>query len=161
MMNANYFRSGFVVAALALAAGALAPPAAAQPVYKSTRPDGSVIYSDKPPAGAGRVEQVDPSRVIIEDSSARSAGGAPQAAAGSSLDKANADIAAAQSALERAQQMLKDGAEPQPGERTGTAIPGRSRLNDDYLARQKVLQDAVDAAQKRLDAAYEARKAAN
>ena len=73
------------------------------------------------------------------------------------LEAANAEVVAATKALEEAKARQAAGVEPEEGDRTGTARAGASRRNSAYLERQQQLQDAVDAAQKRLDAAYKAR----
>ena len=72
------------------------------------------------------------------------------------LTKADNEVRAAIESLKVAQQRLKDGVEPLPGERTGT-VGGRSRLNDSYYTRMAQLEADVSAAVKRLDQAYAAR----
>lgn len=69
--------------ALALVA-LLAAPAGAQQLYKFVGPDGRVQYSDRPPAGAQKVEKITGSRVSTVTSPSASSGGAgkaPQTAA--------------------------------------------------------------------------------
>ena len=43
-----------------LAAALLLQPVLAQTLYKSTMPDGSVVYGDKPAPGAAKVEETRP-----------------------------------------------------------------------------------------------------
>jgi hypothetical protein len=150
-----------------LLAASLLAPAAAQTVYKSTRPDGSVVYSDKPLKDAVQVEEVDQSRVTVGKPAT------PPPAPGpadtrlrdkkTALDVAQARVVAAQQALDAAKQRQQQAAEPLPGERTGIVSGNGSvntRLNGSYYARQRQLQADVDAAQRTLDQAYEQRNAA-
>jgi hypothetical protein len=139
--------------------------AAAQAVYRSVGPDGKVIYSDKPPEGSRQVQKLDPvpppppvadparqqarraeEQRQVEDILKR---GREQSAA---FDKARADLAAAQAELAAARQRLADGAEPQPGERVGTA-GGASRLGEAYFERQAALERAVKDAETRVSQA--------
>ena len=66
------------------------------------------------------------------------------------------EITRAQKALARAEQALRKGRTPLPGERRGLA-GGGSRLDASYFARIQRLEDAVKAARQRLDKAYQAR----
>jgi bifunctional DNA-binding transcriptional regulator/antitoxin component of YhaV-PrlF toxin-antitoxin module len=160
------------LAALCLSLGLASTPTCAQDVYKSRRPDGSVVYSDKPPADASKTETIDQSRVIIERSNSEerrrvSSGGkaAPKEADGKrspAAIRADAAVKSAQDALAKAQKAQVDGAEPLPGERTGIVSKKGStntRLNDAYEDRQKELQDKVSAAQQTLDKAQQQRNA--
>ena len=131
----------------------LALPAAAQTLYKSTMPDGRIVYGDKPAAGAAKVEEskIEPSSKGLGGSTAR------ETEALKELEKsrgkreaAGAKLQAAEEALRQAEAARAAGTEPLPGERVGTA-GGASRLNDAYYARQKKLNDAVENAQRNLD----------
>ena len=73
---------------------------------------------------------------------------------------ADAEVTAALQTLAEARARQAAGAEPQEGERIGTVRSGLGRASDSFNERQNDLRDAVDAAQKRLDRAYEARNAA-
>ena len=67
------------------------------------------------------------------------------------LDKAYEE---ARSAYNEYQQVLKrrdEGVESQPGERSGSAAGG-SRPNQNYFARQAILEQDVDTARKRYEA---------
>ena len=131
----------------------LALPAAAQTLYKSTMPDGRIVYGDKPAPGAAKVEEskIEPSSKGLGGSTAR------ETEALKELEKsrgkreaAGAKLQAAEEALRQAEAARAAGTEPLPGERVGTA-GGASRLNDAYYARQKKLNDAVENAQRNLD----------
>jgi hypothetical protein len=147
---------GGLLALAILSAG----PAAAQKFYKSTLPDGKVIYGDKPVPGAVKVEET------TVDTSKRGIGPAPkteglskETAALQKLeqDRAKRDAAAgkvqeAEQALRAAEAARDGGKEPLPGERIGTA-GGASRLTDVYFARQKKLEEAVASARRNLELA--------
>ena len=138
-----------------LVLAALLPAAAvfaAQPLYKSTMPDGKVIYSEKPVAGAKRVDTVEPPPARTGTTTVTPA---EQARAAKPADMA-APAAPQQSGLEEARKQLKQaeatresGKEPLAGERQGTA-GGTSRLTEAYFVRQKTLEAAVEAARQRL-----------
>jgi hypothetical protein len=131
----------------------LALPAAAQTLYKSTMPDGRIVYGDKPAPGAAKVEE---SKI---DTSSKGLGGSTprETEALQNLEKSRgkreatgARLQAAEEALRQAEAARAAGTEPLPGERVGTA-GGASRLNDAYYARQKKLDEAVQNAQRNLD----------
>jgi len=139
----------------ALFAGELA----AQPVYKSTLPDGRVIYGDRPDPAAVKVEESTP------DTSARGIGGATprEAQALKEMEDArrqreaeDARLQALQKAVLDAEEAQVAGKEPLPGERIGTA-GGPSRLNDSYWTRQRSLGDAVEKARRDLEEARSGR----
>ena len=140
-----------VVAALAVSL-----PAAAQPVYKSTMPDGRVIYGPQPQPGAKKVDTVNKAPA----STGASAITPGEKAAAEKSAKARADaqaggpseVTAARDALKAAEAARVSGQEPLPGERVGTAA-GASRLTDDYFTRQKKLDADVETAKRRLDEA--------
>jgi uncharacterized protein DUF4124 len=133
----------------------LALPAAAQTLYKSTLPDGRIVYGDKPAPGAAKVEE---SKL---DASSKGLGGttAREAEALKELEKsrgkreaAGGKLQAAEEALRRAEAARDAGKEPLPGERIGTA-GGASRLTDAYLQRQKSLEENVENARRSLEQA--------
>lgn len=142
-----------------LLALALFPPAAqAQPMFRSVMPDGKIVYGDKPAPGAKESKQLNlaplniaspPQAPDTVQPSGAPADGLPQPA------NPNAEIAAARQRLEAAQKALNDGREQREGDRIGVAKggAGSSRLSEGYLDRVKALEDAVAAAQQRLDAA--------
>lgn len=148
-------RAAFTLALL------LALPAAAQnTIYKVRYPDGSIGFTDKPPANAKVLETREPGRetnVIPAPARSSSTGGA--SAARGALDAAQAEIIAAEAALEEAKARQAAGKEVQPAERQGLA-GGGTRVSTAYEARQKALADAVVEAEARVQKAYETRRAA-
>lgn len=145
---------------LGLAAGS----ASAQKVQKYQTPDGKIVYSDRPVPGARLVDEVvppppvDPKAAAAARAATKQEGKAADAAAAKREEKAAAGTAEkdAAAALARAKQALETGREPLPGERLGTA-GGRSRLSEEYFARQHANEAAVAEAQARLDKARSGR----
>lgn len=145
----------------------LALPAGAQ-IYKSTLPDGRVVFGDKPdrnavrietlapasPAGAADAQQAEAARKQL----LREADSADQRLRQrkSMLDAADEEIAAAQRDLSAAKQRLEEATEPEAGERTGTAGKG-SQLNPAYWERQEALKREVQNQTDRLERAYRQR----
>jgi hypothetical protein len=138
-----------------LLAALLAHAAAAQVLYKSTLPDGRIVYGDKPAEDAVKVEETRP------DISKRGIGGTTQREqeALKDLEKARQQREAGQGRVQAAEQALRNaeaaraaGREPLEGERIGTA-GGASRLNEAYYDRQRKLEEAVEKARRELDAA--------
>ena len=125
----------------------------AQVIYKSTMPDGHVIYSTEPVHGAKRVETMKPK---TDTSGVQPVGPKDE----KTLQQREAqrerqttrqnDVQQAEQALRDAETAQAAGKEPLPGERQGTA-GGASRLTEEYWARQKALADAVADARKRLN----------
>ena len=70
----------------------------------------------------------------------------------SELDKAYEEARAAQQALKEAEARRNQGIEPQAGEIQGTASGG-TRPSEQYRGRQFVLEQEVEVARKRYDAA--------
>ena len=68
------------------------------------------------------------------------------------LDKAVEDARAAYLALQEAEKRRDAGIESQPGERQGSAAGG-SRPNDQYFGRQAQLEQEVEFARRRYEAA--------
>lgn len=125
----------------------------AQIIYKSTMPDGRVIYGAQPTPGAKRVETMTPK---TDTTGVRPVG--PKDEAGlQQREMKREQQAARQNEVQQAEQALRDaeaaqtaGKEPLPGERQGTA-GGASRLTDEYWERQKALATAVAEARKRVE----------
>jgi hypothetical protein len=69
------------------------------------------------------------------------------------LDKAYEETRAAYLALQEAEKRRDEGVEAGAGERLGTAGGGASRPNDQYWARQAQLEQQLEAARKRYEAA--------
>ena len=127
--------------------------AAAQSMYKSTMPDGRVIYGEKPEPGAKHVDTMaaPPAKTGTTILTPTEKKGVDQR-----IGKRTATVEAQRRELEDAYEQLKKaeaardaGKEPLPGERLGTAT-GASRLTDDYWQRQKGLEAAVEAARERV-----------
>jgi hypothetical protein len=145
-----------------------AAPAFAQMAYKSTMPDGRVIYGDKPEPGARKVEQI--SVAAPRTSPGAAAGGSrgeegspndqgrvkqqEEAARARSADREQRQqrVREAEQALKTAEDAKRAGEEPLPGERIGTA-GGGSRLTDEYFERQKQLEQRVEEARRELSEA--------
>jgi hypothetical protein len=143
-MSMNAVRAAGVLVLL------LAAQAAAQTLYKSTLPDGRVVYGDKPDPNAVKVDEQKP------DISKRGIGGSTprETEALKAMEQSRTQREAvedksrsAQDALKAAEQAQAAGKEPLPGERTGTA-GGGSRLNDAYYERQRKLQEDVEKARR-------------
>jgi len=144
----------------------------AQTVYKSTLPDGHVVYGSKPEKGAAKVEKMEPKAPIVEvdpqaaetqrqrEKEQAAELGKRLADRKAAREKAEAEIFAAKDALTAAEKALATGKEPLPGERLSTA-DGGSKLTESYNERVKVLDDQVKAANERLDKAYRDRGALN
>ena len=144
-----------LMVAIASFCALLLQPAAAQTVYKSTMPDGQVVYSDKPAPGAANVEAIRP------DVSKGGLGGttAREQDMLKDMEKAQLQREGAQNKVQAAEEKLKRaedaraaGKEPLEGERIGTA-GGASRLNETYFERQRLLERAVESARRELDEA--------
>jgi hypothetical protein len=155
---------------LAVALMLLASPVAAQSIYKYVRPDGTVVYSDKPVSGARLEERLepaakpDPKALAAARETARQRAKTANAAAAErsqAVAAVDEEIRASIRAVDAARAQLEAGREPLPGERTGIIATGggRTRLNSEYWARQIDNEQAVAEAQARLDAAYAARNA--
>ena len=127
----------------------------AQVLYKSTMPDGKVVYGDKPAPGAVKVEQQKPD-------TAKAGIQTTQPGDSAALRKIEQDrlkderagerVRAAEKALRDAEEALAKGEEPLPGERTGTAGKG-SQLNEAYWKRQESLKKDVERARINLETA--------
>jgi hypothetical protein len=138
-----------------LAAALLLQPAAAQVLYKSTMPDGRIIYGDKPADDAVKVEET-----RLETKKGGIGGTSPrEQEALKDLEKARQQreaggekVQAAEQALRNAEAARAAGKEPLEGERIGTA-GGASRLGESYYERQRKLEEAVERARRELDAA--------
>jgi len=142
-----------------------AAPAAAQTVYKSVMPDGSVVYGNGPVKGAAKVEPITVQPPVVTDSPA--AAPSPETARRVREDlrsdeaawaKAAQEVRSAEEALSAAKLAQQSGVAPLPGEMVGNA-GGGVRPSEAYFARQQQLADDVKKAQARVDAAIAARSA--
>jgi len=136
-----------------VAAALLLQPAVAQTLYKSTMPDGSVVYGDKPAPDAAKVEETRP------DIKKGGIGGTTprEQETLKEMEKARQQreggqekVTAAEQALRNAEAARAAGKEPMASERIGTA-GGASRLNEAYYDRQRKLEEAVTKARRELD----------
>lgn len=161
------------VAAVCLA---IAPVVAVATIYKVQMPDGTILFTDSPPANGKILEEreskstrppvkaapstaggatgmSDKPAIPVLQSPPPRGGAAPQ-----NLDAANAEVTAAERELTVVRRKLEVGREPFPGERLGTA-KGGSRLSPEYESRIAGLEREVAAAEERVKRAYEARNA--
>jgi hypothetical protein len=149
----NTLISRFAIALLFGASAALAQ----QPVYKSTMPDGKIVYGEKPVPGAAKVDTIEPppaktgvSTGLTPEEKARAAALTKQRQQAATAEAAKDQrLTQARNAVTQAEAALAKGKEPLPGERIGLA-GGGSRLTEAYFARQKSLEDAVGKARKNL-----------
>ena len=124
-----------------------APALAAEAVYRSVMPDGRIVYGSKPEPGA---KESAPVSLPPPNIAAPPPRGAPTPPPPPGADRDS--IRNAQQALDDAKKALEDGREPLENERIGVATKGSSRLTDAYYQRIKGLENAVTAAQAKLDA---------
>jgi len=152
----------------------VAVPAAAQTAYKSTMPDGRVIYGDAPIPGARKVEQISVAAPRLGEGGAGAApvgekdrgstregdqGRARQddamRARMAEREQARQRVREAEEALHVAEEAKRNGEEPLPGERLGLT-GGGSRLSEEYFQRQKQLEENVVNARSTLEQARRA-----
>lgn len=141
--------------ATALFCALLLQPASAQTLYKSTMPDGRILYGDNPAPGAAKVEEQrrDTSKGGIGGTTPREREVLKDMEADRLQREARQDrVPAAAQALKNAEAARDAGKEPLEGERIGTA-GGSSRLTDAYFERQRQLEAAVERARRDLDEA--------
>jgi hypothetical protein len=148
MMKSIVIAGGMLAAALALQAGA-------QVLYKSTLPDGRVVYGDKPDPAAVKSELIKPDTKkigVVPPTSRETATLNELERARIKREGGDSRTRTAEEALQKAEAAREAGKEPLPGERLGTA-GGASRLTDDYWKRQKKLEEAVEAARRNAEQA--------
>lgn len=151
-------RLGLPALLLALCAPALAQETGV--IYRGVDAQGKTVFSHNP-KDMRNPKKVELSPPILSGVDAYPVSAAPlgaPAAAKPSEPPASAGAPALtrSEALERlnaAKKALAEGAEPRPGERTGTANGG-TRLNPSYESRQRELSGALSAAQKAYDSAH-------
>lgn len=123
-----------------LALAVFAQPAAAQSFYKSTLPDGNVIYGDRPAPGAVKVEEIRPDTARTGTGPAATTP-TPAASRDAALLKemrdarlkreaADARVQAAERALRAAEAARAAGVEPLEGERIGFLRQAKSVATD-------------------------------
>src|SRR5262245_23418914 len=148
-----------IVVAGGVLATALALQAGAQTLYKSTLPDGRVVYGDKPDPTAVKSEPIKPDtkKIGVVPPTARETATLNELArARLKREGADSTTRTAEEALTKAGAALEAGKEPLPGERLGTA-GGATRLTDDYWKRQKKLEEAVESARREAEKARSGR----
>lgn len=149
-------------AALGAALALLGAPAAqAQQVLQWRQPDGTVAYSALPPSAPARAVrelQLTASSAPTATRPAAAAGDAPVGATPRELRDADAQVARARTALAQAEQAVRSGQEPLPGERQ-RLVNGHSRLTSAYFDRIAALEAAVARARAALRAAQAQRAA--
>lgn len=125
-------------------------------VFKSTMPDGKILYGNAPVKGAKKVEKITPSTqdagVRISTPNQIQQLGQRQSQQQEDSSRRQADMDQLKSALKQAEEAREAGKEPHDGDFIGNARGGM-RLNEEYLERQKTLEANVQEARKRLDAA--------
>ena len=134
-----------------------APGALAQPVFKSTMPDGKIVYGEKPAPGAAKVETIEtpPAKAgigsaLTPEEKARAEALTKQRQQADTAQAAKTQrLTQARDAVKQAEIAIEKGKEPLPGERIGLA-GGGSRLSEAYFARQKSLEEALAKARKNL-----------
>lgn len=142
----------------------------AQSIYKVQMPDGSILFTDTPPADAKVLEEraakssrppTMPAARTAGATSTRSVqmmqGGPPPGSRGA-IEAASINIQAAERDLAVAKRALETGREPLPGERLGLK-GGGSRLSPEYDDRIRALEQAVTEAESKVKRAYDARNA--
>lgn len=127
----------------------------AQTLYKSTMPDGKVIYGEKPAPGALKSEALKP---VPRETGVRTlppgvATQSPAKPAKEPVDTNQVEInlRLAEYRLREAEAALEKGKEPLEGERRPSALAGKSQLNDAYWERQRSLESAVENARQEID----------
>ena len=143
------------------------PPAKSQPeaqggvLYKSTMPDGKVIYGDGPMPGAVKVEKTRPdtskkgiTAATPKEKEALKKMETERAAGGAGAGQTVQDVEGTLRRLEAAREQAK---EPLAGERIGT-VGGGSRFTDAYWERQKRLDQTIEAMRRDLEKARAAQK---
>jgi uncharacterized protein DUF4124 len=137
----------------------LALPAAAQTMYKSTMPDGKVLYSAQPEPGAKKVEKMVPSTqnsgIQLSTPDQKRDLDHRESQRQEEVSRRQAEIEQLKDALAKAEAARDAGKEAQEGDFIGTARG--MRLTEEYLERQKTLEANVQAARKRLEEAQQAR----
>lgn len=137
----------------------LAVPAAAQTMYKSTMPDGKVLYSAQPEPGAKKVEKMVPntqnSGIQLSTPDQKRDLDHRESQRQEEVSRRQAEIDQLKDALTKAEAARDAAKEPQEGDFIGTARG--MRLTEEYLERQKTLQANVQDARKRLEEAQQAR----
>ena len=153
-------RKGYVTTLISLGLSLGLSLVHAEPVYKSVMPDGKVLYGNAPVPGAKKVEKMTTntqnSGVQVSTPEQQQAVNRRESVRQDEATRRAVEIEEAKKALAQAEAEVKAGKEPKQGELTGNARGG-TRLNEEYAARQKLLEENVQAARKRLEEAQQGR----
>ncbi|MGH6623179.1 MAG: hypothetical protein ACREBN_04370 [Burkholderiaceae bacterium] len=154
---------------LAVCIAAAPSLATAQSIYKVQMPDGTILFTDTPPAEAKVLEErsakVTPRPVTPTAArppgvaNAPAGGAAPAPRVESSINVASAAVSTAERELAVATRALELGREPLPGERLGLK-GGGTRLSPEYDARLRALEQAVSDSEAKLRRALDTKNAA-
>jgi len=158
----------------------VAPAVAAETVYKYRRADGQMLYSNSPVKGLELIDAFEyrfAKPAPVRPRAAESTAAAEQRISGylAKLQTAWTEVQDATRLLAQAEERLREGEEPQPGDRQGVVaesappaaggVPAvapaaggsmsgrRSRASPEYLARVQALEYDAQAARARLDLA--------
>lgn len=172
IMNPHFLSTSIAILAASFAATAFsqnvvkpAPPGGgAETIYRQVMPDGRTIYADRALPGArvdhtikidrpikGNVWTVESGANPVaplrgESTPVKRVAVSPGTTKKMTVDEAAAEVIRAEMLLEDARKQQEAGVEPLPGERTGT-VSGKSRLNEAYHERQKLLAKYVSYAE--------------
>jgi hypothetical protein len=140
----------------------LAQPASAQFLYKSTMPDGKVIYGDQPTPGAVKVEKTKPdtSKKGIVPATGSDAAALKKMETESAARNAVGDrTRALEETLRKLEAGREAAREPLEGERIGSvgAKGGGSRFTDAYWERQKKLDEGIETVRQEIEKSRAAR----
>lgn len=148
------------------------PEGGAETIYRQVMPDGRIVYADRLLPGAridhtikvdrpikGNVWAVESGTKPVsplrgESTPVKRVAVPPTSSRKMTVDEAYAEVIRAEMLLEDAKRQQEEGVEPLPGERTGT-VSGKSRLNEAYHERQKLLAKYVNYAEEALKKARE------
>ena len=129
--------------------------AGADQVFKSTMPDGKILYGNAPVKGAKKVEKITPNTqdagVRVTTPNQIQELGQRQSQREEENLRRQTGMDELKNALKQAEAAREAGKEPHDGDFIGNARGGM-RLNEEYLERQKTLEVNVQEARKRLDA---------
>jgi hypothetical protein len=128
----------------------------AAPIFKSTMPDGEVIYGPAEVRGAKKVEKLIPnttdSGIKLSTPEQKQSLDQRKAQEHDADFRHQTQIDQLKAALQSAEAQREAGREPHDGDFIGNARGGM-RLNEEYWERQKQLEQAVVDARKRLEEA--------
>lgn len=168
-MGNSYGRSNYATAGMIVILCATTLTVRADPIYRSTGPDGEVTYSSEPVPGAREQTVIEIDRQTPEERRASLLMHREQAKISAAVSERlqarenqwrqiDGEIILARETLASAETALQSGRTPRPGERRGD-VGGGSRLSESYFMRLRDLEKQVKQAKTRLDRAYAQRNA--